>query len=192
MSPAPQQVLRTIAVVVLPCLVPPSAEGQPFPAPGTRVRVEEHSRFRVDGTVVRTSGDTLFVQEQRRYLRAIPADAITRVDTSAGRYPDFWRHFTIVWWGSVGIGTVASAIAYEPCEKPGFMACLTAPESRGEAAFRGALVGAVIGIPAGGIAGGVLRSERWSPVEGWGSRVSLRPLRGGGIGIGATLTIPTR
>jgi hypothetical protein len=118
----------------------------------------------------------------------IPAESVQRVEVSLGQERRMGR--SVFQWTvglAAGLGIIG-ALAWEPCDQTGFMACFMVPESRSEGFAWGAAGGFILGLPIGLLAG-LKKHEIWreEPVQGF--RASIQAAPGGRIGLG--LTLPT-
>ena len=169
--------------------IPTPASSQADVPHGTRVRVRHAGGRPMVGTLLVISGDSVRVRTVEAGDVALPAGSVIALDRSLGRGRRFWRNFGLTAMGIAASGGILGAVTYEPCESTGFLSCLMAPDSHGDAFLYGAAFGSVIGIPVGALVGYAVESERWAPVEGFGDtkrRVSVRPIFGRRIGISAT------
>ena len=121
----------------------------------------------------------------------IPAESVQRVEVSLGHERRMGR--SVFQW-TVGLAAgfgILGAMAWEPCDEVGFMACFMVPESRSEGFAWGAAGGFILGLPIGLIAG-LTKHEIWRDESVQGLKASIQAAPGGGVGLGLTLPVGNR
>lgn len=154
-------------------------QGQPLGADlprGTRVRVTTIAPApRVVGSLVAVDGDSVRIVKSHRDTVALPLASVTRLESSAGRRPNYGKGAVI--GGGVGLavglglGAVGNGLAEGLCETPSGCGNL------GQSLAIGGTVGAGVGAGVGVLLAAVFKGERWQPVTrpGIGTRtIGLR------------------
>ena len=141
------------------------------------------------GKLASTSNGTISVSDPHRpgYWQ-IPAESVHRMEVSLGQERRMGK--SVLQW-TVGLAAgfgIIGALAWEPCDQTGFMACFMVPESRSEGFAWGAAGGFILGLPIGLIAG-LKKHEIWRDESVPGLRASIQAAPGGRIGLG--LNLPT-
>jgi len=173
----------TIATLLLLGLaVPAAAQDANTLAPGTRVRVEAPTVTdgRTTGSLASIDATVLHLTLEDGETLTVPRDAVESIEVSAGRRSHWVR-------GS-GIGALVG-LAFS-----GTVAIIGANESDSSLdSLDRAMYGAFIVVTTagsavvGGVTGALIRTEQWEPMPASGVRVGVRPVAGGGVGIGVSL-----
>lgn len=159
------------------------AQEAPQLAPGSRIKVS--ARHTHIGTLLALNGTTL--QLRRDALRdtvSIPLGTIRKLEVSTGRTSSVGRGALIGGAVGGGIGPILGVgAAAEDCPSDAFCVVDFGPEVIPIAVLTmggaGALLGALIGAAS--------PADRWEDVPLVGVKVGIAPLRGGGLGIGASV-----
>lgn len=150
--------------------------------PGTRIRVEAPTVTdgRTAGSLDSIDAAALHLTLQDGGRLTVPRGAVESIEVSAGRRSH--------WVRGAGIGALVG-LAFS-----GTLAIVGANEGDGEltsldnavyAAF--ILVTTAGGAVVGGITGAFIRTEQWKPAPASDVQVGVRPVAGGGLGIGVSL-----
>lgn len=122
---------------------------------GDRIRVHSRSHGRVSGDLARVSPDSLVIvrQEEGRGELALPADAVTRVDITAGRRSRKGRG-ALIGLLAGGAGGMAGMVTLCGDSCVGGWILLALPVG-----------GAVVGAGVGALIGSQIKTERWQRVS---------------------------
>jgi len=116
----------------------------------------------------------------------VPAESVEQIEVSLGTKRRMGRSVVLSALGfAAGFGIIG-AIAWEPCNEVGFMACFMTPTSRSESFAWGAGIGAILGLPIGLLIG-LKKHEIWREESAQGLKASIQTAPGGRIGLGLTL-----
>jgi len=180
--------IRRTSLMLLALALPSFVAGQ-VPDVGDRLRIENRSGTEWTGTLQAHSpeGLTLIVDEE---TRVFPASEIAGLERSLGEQRNFRKYFgiTLTSVGLIGILTFAAT-------KPGADDCTGGrfcPTPRWMSAIEGLWVGGLVGVPVGVVVGLTKKEERWEPLSMGGQQgttVSIRPIVGDRIGLGATIRL---
>jgi len=169
-------------LILLGLAVPATAQETNALSPGTRVRVEAPTvtDARATGSLASIDATALHLTLADGETLTVPRDAVESIEVSAGRRSH--------WVRGAGIGALVG-LAFS-----GTLAIIGANEGDGElTSLDNAMYGAFIVVTTagsavvGGITGALIRTEQWEPVPASGVRVGVRPVAGGGVGIGVSL-----
>lgn len=168
----------TAAVLVLAlALSPPGARaGEAIAVPGSRVRVTAPAIGPKPfvGVLTDIDPESLALLAPDRYVpMKLPRSAVTKIEVSRS-------HRSKLKWALLGAGAgVAAGIAFGRCG-------LDTKNCSLEDQDHDANLGATLMI-AGAVAGGLYAAERWHRVPMDGPRVSVAPVRGGGVVASVTM-----
>lgn len=154
-----------------------------------RVRVTGTQGAVIEGRLVHSSPDSLWIVGEGRAPRAVPLSAVTRIERSLGRHRAFGESFVIGAGATALAGGIVGALVYSPCRSTDFLGCLMHPDSRTESFTLGLVLGGLAGIPVGLVVASNRTVERWTTVElegRSGGRLSVRPLVGPRPGLALT------
>lgn len=183
--------MRTLSVVGVLSLVPAALPAQEsLVAVGARVRVTTTARENLEGTVTAWRGDTMVLRATKGLLTEVPIGEVSSLSVVRGRRPNPLGGAVkgMLVGGGAGVA-VFSAICGEADIDPGPGDSDPGACSSSDAWFllmgtgAAAVAGGVVGLVAGTIVG----ADRWRPVATPATRLSVRPLSGGGLGVGFSL-----
>ncbi len=183
--------MRSLIVMSTLLLGPATLAAQePIVAAGSRVRLTTKGLEKVEGTITEWRGDTIVLRPKKGLLTEVPMDQVSDLSVVRGRRPNPVGGAVkgMVVGGAAGLA-VFGALCGEEDIDPG-------PDDGGpgvcswsDAWFllmgTGALAvaGGVVGLVTGTIVG----TDAWRPVAIPAARLSVRPLNGGGVGVGFSL-----
>jgi hypothetical protein len=176
------------SILVLSAILAPGearAEEVPYTVvTGSRIRFLTPADARpVQGTVLEVDAGTLLVSTDDREALRVSRQAITRLEVAVGRRRNARKGLFI---GAAVGALVAGMVAFTPSDSlcPPFQGdtrmCLEGMDMLMKVAIPvAALEGAAIGA--------LIKSDRWSPVDGDGVRIGLAPTRGRGVAVAVSL-----
>ena len=159
------------------------AQGAPTLAPGTRIRVTDHSETQI-GTVLSSGDSVMTYVGTRADTESIAISGISRLEVSTGMHHRILHGTVIGALGGALVGAVVGAATYRKprCDNTQpFNLCGLFDPGAGGAAAVGTVVGAVGGATIGSILGSVFRSETWSsiPLKSHRLQATVSPTRHG-------------
>ena len=183
--------MRSLSVVGVLFLVPAALTAQEsLAAVGARVRVTTMARENLEGTVTAWRGDTMVLRPKKGLLTEVPIGEVSSLSVVRGRRPNPLGGAAKGMIIGAGTGVaVFSALCGEEDIDPGPGEGNPDACSWSDAGFL--LMGTGILTVAGGavglVAGTIVGTDRWRPVAMPAARLSVRPLSGGGVGVGFSL-----
>jgi len=184
--------MRSVSVVGVLLLLPAALAAQEsLIAVGTRVRLTTSARENLEGTVTAWRGDTVVLRHKKGLLTAVPIGEVSSFLAVRGRRPNPLGGAVKGMMLGAGTGLVVlTALCGEEDIDLGAGEGTPDACSWSDVGFllmgTGALTvaGGVVGL----VVGTVVGTDRWRPVNVPSPRLSVRPLSGGAVGVGFSLS----
>ena len=154
------------------------------------MRLTTKALEKLEGTVTAWRGDTIVLRHKKGLLTTVPMGEVNDLLVVRGRRPNPWGGAVKGMMLGAGTGLVIlSALCGEEDIDPG--AGEGGPDACSWSDVGFLMLGTGVLTVAGGVVGivvgAVVGTERWQPVVLPQARLSVRPLRGGSVGVGFSL-----
>jgi hypothetical protein len=132
------------------------------------IRIRGGSEELIIGSLMKFTGDTLFVEERDGSVQAVPFSSLLHLEVLKETFPGTSRAPLYGWLITTAAGAGMGALVWSPCTSRRIMDCMLTPSSRTSSAGRGAILGGLVGLS-------VAKGLRPAPTEVWVEGVLVDP-----------------